>query len=382
MAHIEKVNDGKYKAVVEIGVQGKRKRRTRTLDTYKEAENWMANMIRDKEEGQITDPNNITVSEYFERYLRIHKKPTVATTTYDNYKRRYEAHIKPDIGHIKLKDLHPVHLEEYFQIKRSRGKINGSGGLSENTLKKIYVLMNQCFKKAVKFNLIRHNPLDPIESPSPKKKEVSVMKEKEIAEIIKTAKENDFFMFVFISTMLYTGLRKSEALALSWNVIDLDSGILEVKRRLVGKKGVGAVIEEETKNNSSRRKIKLSERLVGLLKKYKTWQLEFRILLGSDYKGDDLDLVFCKPDGERYYPTSLNKKMKKITEKANLPHKSKIHIMRHTFATINVNNKVGPEIVQKMLGHSTISTTMDIYYHHDTDQQKEAVKHLDNALKI
>jgi len=53
MAHIEKVDDGKYKAVVEIGIQGKRKRRTRTLDTYKEAENWMANMIRDKEEGQM-----------------------------------------------------------------------------------------------------------------------------------------------------------------------------------------------------------------------------------------------------------------------------------------------------------------------------------------
>ncbi len=386
MANINQLENGKWKAVVEVGPPGKRKRRTKTKDTKKEAEAWMASMITEKNQGTMVDPDSITVSQWFERFLE-QKKPNIAVTTYDMYVKRYEAHIKPDMGYMRLQDVQPFHVEEYLAEKRRNGRIDGKGGLSENTLKKIYVLLNQGFKKAKKFHLIKQNPLDPIEPPKPEKVETDVMYEEEFLKLLKTAKEYDFFMFTFICTDLYTGMRKSEILGLDWTKIDFNNNIIKVRQRLVQKRGAGAVIEEETKNSPSRRDILISDKLCNLLKQYRKWQLEMRLALGEDYRGDDfkgkpIELVFCKTNGERYYPTSLNKKMRQLMKKAKLPYKSQIHILRHTFATINVNSKIGPEIVQKMLGHSTIKTTIDIYYHHKTEQQKEAVDNLDNIINI
>lgn len=208
------------------------------------------------------------------------------------------------------------------------------------------------------------------------------MTETEFNQLLHIAKEYDHFMFVFICTMLYTGLRKSEALGLTWPEMDLENGVINIIRRVVPKRGKGAVVEEDLKNKSSKRSIMISDKLCALLKEHKKRQLEIRLQIGSEYQGDEYDFVFCKKDGSKYYPTSLNKKMKKMMDKANLPYNSKIHILRHTFATMNVNSKVGSEIVQKMLGHSTIKTTIDRYYHPEIEVQKQAVDVMDKAIKI
>jgi len=78
--------------------------------------------------------------------------------------------------------------------------------------------------------------------------------------------------------------------------------------------------------------------------------IENRLFLGGKYVGNEINLVFCKPDGRRLFPNSANGKIKRLNKKADLPYKSQIHILCQTFATINVNSKIGPEIVQKMLG--------------------------------
>lgn len=381
MPHIEKTKSG-WKAVVETGSGINRKRRIKRFDTKRAAESWMSQTVVKKETGTLVDVDNITVAEWFEHFLKTHKKPKVATTTYDNYYRRFEAHIEPKLGFIRMQDLKAFHVEEFFAEKRENGRLNGPGGLSENTLKKIYVLMNQAFKKALKFHIINYNPLTPIESPTPKKHEAKVMKKEEFNKLIQTAKENDYFMYVFIVFLLFTGLRKSEALGLAWDCVDLEKKEIEIKRRAVYKKKEGTIIEEATKNEFSKRKIKISKKVAKLLKEYKKHQLELRMSIADEYRGDKYDLLFCRPDGYRLSVNAVNKKIKRLYKKAKLPYNSDIHILRHTFATLNVNNKVEAEIVQHMLGHSKITTTMDIYYHHDTDEQQEAVEKMDDSISI
>ncbi len=394
MAHRENIyniegNIRAYKAVIEKNSKS-RKRKTKTFnisdynskkEAKKEAELWIAKQTIKKENGTLIDPKKITVSQYFEEFLKS-KKEDIATTTYDNYEKRYEAHIKPDLGDFLMQKIKPYHLERYFNKKKKTGKIRGKGGLSNNTIKKIFVLMNQCFKKADKFNIIERNPLEVIDCPQPEKKEAEVMKKNEFMKLLKVAKKEDYFMFVFICTILFTGLRKSEALGLGWDQVNLKEKTIFIKRRMIAKRKKGSIIEEKTKNKTSRRKIKISDKLIKELKNYKKWQIENRIALGPEYKNNKIDLVFCKEDGSMYYPNSLNKKMKILNKKADLPYKSKIHILRHTFATINVNNKIGPEIIKNMLGHSTIKTTIDTYYHHDVDQQKEAVDNMEKIINI
>jgi len=108
--------------------------------------------------------------------------------------------------------------------------------------------LNQLFKKAKITHLIKYNPLDTIDSPQPEKYKAQSMKISEFNKLIKVAKENDYFMYIFITTILYTGLKKSKALGLSWNEIAFDNKALEVKSRLVAKYQGGAILENETKN--------------------------------------------------------------------------------------------------------------------------------------
>ena len=398
MAHIEKIKNKKgkikgYKAIVEIGSGKDRKRKTKTFTVSeklsaqkakKKAKTRKKKKKVKREEGTLIDPKNVTVAEYFEHFLE-QKKPHIATTTYDNYERRYKSHIKPVIGHYKLQDLRAFHMEKFFSDKRESGRINGPGGLSENTLKKIYVLMNQCFKKAVKFHIIKYNPLTPVEAPSPKspkEKDIEYMTKKEFNKLIKTSKENDYFMYVFIVFILFTGLRKSEAMGLAWDCVDLENNKITIKRRLINKKNEGSIIEEATKNEFSKREIKISPKIGKLLKEFKLWKKKLRLKVDQEYLGDEYDLVFSNIDGTRHGANYPNKKIKKLYQKAGLPYKEKIHILRHSFATLNVNNNIKPEIIQNMLGHSRITTTMDIYYHHDTEEQQKAVNEMEKAIEI
>lgn len=382
MAHIKKIENGKYRACVEIGTGSKRRRRYKTFDKKRDAQVWIGNTVTEREDGTLVNPDDVTVAEFFLRFLKNYKKPYVATTTYNNYYLRYENRIKPDLGDLKMQEVEPYHIESYFNRLRRSGRLDGEpGGISENTLKKLYVILNQGFKKAVKLRLIKNNPLEPIDSPIPEKKEAACMKRDEFNRLLKTAKKHDYFMFVFVCTILYTGLRKSEALALEWSSINFEEGTLQVKKRLVNKRGVGTIIEEKTKTKSSRRIIKISNRLVSILKGHKRKQLEMRLQLGPEYHSEN-DFVFAKDDGTPFSTNWINKRLTRLLRKAKLATEYGIHTLRHTFATINLENKVSPKVVQIMLGHSTISTTLDIYSHVDIEMQKEAVAKLDDAINL
>jgi len=386
MAHIQKVykNDGTfkgYRAFVELNanpLSGKRNRKSKLFSKLKNAEKWMAEQITIAHEGSFINPSNITVGEYIlKRWLNKHKKPQIAATTYDRYKGTIKTHIIPSLGHLKLQDLRPDHIEFYFSSKRENGRIDKPGGLSENTLKKHYVLLNEAMNRAVKLKLIKYNPVQAVESPKFKKKKASAMSEihyKKLLEVL----EDDRLMYTFVMTELMTGMRKSEILGLEWSDIDLEKGVIQVNKRLV-RTSNGVIHEKGTKTESSKRKIKISPKLINLLKRHKKKQQEFRLFFGPMYDNSK-SFVFCKPNGMHYHPRTYNRRFNIALKKAGLPSKYTIHTLRHTFATINLRNGIPAKIVQEMLGHSTISTTLDLYTHVDLEMQNEAVKKLENKF--
>ena len=175
-----------------------------------------------------------------------------------------------------------------------------------------------------------------------------------------------------------TGMRKSEILGLEWSDIDLDNGIIHINKRLVRVSG-GVIHENQTKTESSRRKIKVSTNLIKLFKKLKVKQKEDKLFLGPEYD-DSKSFVFCRPDGKHYHPRTFNRRFNIALKRAGLPQKYTIHTLRHTFATINLRNGVPAKIVQEMLGHSTITTTLDLYTHVDLEMQNEAVKKMEEQF--
>lgn len=392
LAHIQKIyydeDETKlkgYRVFVDLGkdTKGNRKRKSKLFRTKKEAENWMAEQVISKNTGQIINPTDITFKSFALRWINQIKKPHIAATTYESYKIIIEKHLILALKGIKLQDIKPFHLEQYFGMKRAEGRRdNKTGGLSENTLKKHYITLNQIFNKAKKSRIIKYNPISDIESPQPEDYEAPTMNTKEINDLLKVVKK-DNIMFIFIYTALMTGMRKSELLGLEWADVDLDKGIVEVKKRLVQVTEAerGVLHEEATKTSSSRRKIKISNKLCSLLNEHQKHQKEMRLKLGSEYD-DSKQFVFARPDGKHYHPRYFNRNFNRYLDKAELSQEYNIHTLRHTFATLNLENKINPKIVQSMLGHSTIATTLDIYSHVDIDLQQEAVNKLEDNINV
>ncbi|MFW6265044.1 MAG: tyrosine-type recombinase/integrase [Bacillota bacterium] len=381
MAHIQNV-DGKFRAFVETGTGYNRKRRTKLFDTRQAAEDWMSRMLIDRNDGVITNPEKITFKNFATRWLENHKKPNIAASSYRGYKQQLDAYIIPFFEGMLLKDINVFHLENYFAKMRKNGKLRGEGGLSENTLNKHYVTLNCIFKLAIKpgIRIIKYNPLDAIQSPRPEKKETLAMPEKDYTKLLNTIKKEDIDYFTFILTLILTGMRRSEILGLEWEDVDLEAGTIKIRKRMI-KAVDGYIHEEKTKTESSRRTIKLSDKLIPVLKEHKKRHMEYRLEFGPDYYTEK-DFVFSRPDGECYYPNYLNQKFNKYLDRLGLNKKYNLHTLRHTFATISLQTGVDAKIVQEMLGHSTITTTRDIYSHVDLDMQKKALDKMSNAINF
>lgn len=380
MPHIEKRSNGKYKAIVEVGSRSNRKRRSKTFGRKKDAREWISEMMIDQKEGTYVNPNRVTMEEYLDRWLEKHKKPNIQRSTYRGYRQILEGYLIPQLGDIEVQELEAYHFEVYFDDMREHGRKTREGGLSENTLHKHYVFLNAALKRAIKLGLKKYNPLDAIDSPTPEKKEAPVFSKDEYQKLLEVAKD-DLLMFTFIFMGLMTGMRKSEMLGLEWSEVDLDNRVLDIKKSMVNVRG-GYLHKEKMKNKSSRRQIKISPTLVEVLKKYRLERNKTRLKYGIKNLSAEKDFVFCKLDKTPFALAYYNRAFNKLLDKAGLPQKFSIHTMRHTFATINVNSDVKRETVMQMLGHSTIQTTIDLYYHGDLDQQDEAISAIEKAINF
>ena len=383
MSHIKKIDlksgEVRYVAVVEIkNSKRKRKRKTKRFIKKGQAEDWLSDMISSMNKGNyITEDKHISVADFLDKWLK-KKKLTIRQTTYDRYKNKINAHLKPELGEYQLQNLKPIHLDDYFTFKRIDGRLDGKeGGLSENTLKKHYVILNSCLNKAVALELIRRNPLARIKAPSPENKEAPVMTAEEGKKLLQAA-SNDILLHTFLFTLLNSGMRRGEALGLEWDKIDFDNNTLKIKNSVVTTKG-GSKHEKKVKNDSSKRTIPISENLVTILKKYKKKQDENKQFFGDDYN-TSRDYVFCKPNGERYYPGTYNSKYNEILKKAGLKKDYTLHTLRHSFATILLKKGVSIKVVQNLLGHSTSAVTMDTYSHTDHSMHKDAIDILNDEF--
>lgn len=381
-----------YKAIIETNLPG-RKRRTKTFSVEKfgkkkakkKADLWLADKIIKKENDMLSSGDKVLFSDFVDYWIDDYKKPQIQATTHHRYKNKLDAHIKPYFKSMKVKDIKPYHIEKYLADKRENGhkKIKGRG-LSENTLHKHYVLLKGIFKRAMKLEIIHVSPMRAIDPPSPEKKKIKVIPQEELQSFFNVLKD-DLLMFAFVYTTLMTGLRKSEILGLEWEDVDLDNRILEIRQALVriDKK---LLHKKKMKNESSKRKVKISKKLAGILKNYHLKRNKKRLKTGvkknAKFQGEKKDFVFCRLNGKVFRPEHYNEKYNEYLDAAGLSQEYNIHTLRHTFGTMNLKNKVDLDIIKEMLGHSTIATTADFYLHPDVEEQEEAMDKMDDAIQI
>jgi integrase len=376
--HIRKRGKDSWAIVIDLGRDsaGKRRQKWHTVHgTRKNAETELTRLLHQLDSGTYVRPTKMTVEEYLERWLKDYAEHNVAAKTFERYAEIARKHLAPNLGHFTLAKLHPLHIQEYYSLALERGRRDGSGGLSAQTVVHHHRLLRTALQQAVKWQLLARNPADAVEPPRPRHKEVRALDEGETAKLLNAAKGKRLYMPVLLAVT--TGLRRGEILGLKWSDIDLQDGTLAVRRSL--EQTSVKIAFKEPKSARSRRMVDLPQLTADALKWHRSDQARERLRAGAAYQ--ELNLVCCMADGSLWQPTSLTHSFVALVHGIKLP-RIRFHDLRHSHATHLLHQGVHPKVVSERLGHSTVGITLDVYSHVLPGLQKEAAKRVDQALRI
>lgn len=354
---------------------GKRKQKCFTFyGKKKEAEKFLTEKLRELDTGLLIDTKKMRFGEYLD-YWKDKTFSNLEITTREGYIQKIEKHIKPYLANILLENLKPLHLQNFYDEKLQKGKLDGKGGLSPRTVLAIHRIIYSALHQAVKWQLVVRNVAEAVEPPKAKKYEAKYLSDKETEKLIKKVQNTDIYIPVMLA--IYTGARRGEILGLSWNNVDLEKGLIKIKDNLCAtQKGL---IIKQPKTNSGIRTIAISESLIKILKLHKIKQIENRIRIGAEYK--DNNMVCCYEDGHLFNPKRFSAKFHELLENNNLPI-IRFHDLRHSHASLLVKMGVQPKEISSRLGHSNIGITMDLYSHLYDETDREVANMFDKLINV
>lgn len=336
-----------------------------------EARKRLRQILTDLDKGAFAKPSKTTMAEYLNTWLQNYCKPSLSPRTVQLYSYICRIHIIPAIGRIPVTELRPQHLQKLYSDKLS-------SGLSARTVQICHVAIHKALKNAVRINQINRNVADAVDKPKVQRPEMHPMTDNDLSRFLEAAKQGHYYALFY--TYLFTGIRRSELLAVRWCDVDLFGMQISVSRTMQYINGVtNHVTFKEPKSKTSRRLIALSPSTVSILGEHRKAQERVRESLDLPPITDS-DLVFSHWDGRPLLPDSITHAWVKLVRKCGMKG-IRLHDARHTHATIMLKQGVHPKVVQERLGHSTISTTLDTYSHVAPGLQQAAARGFDEILK-
>jgi len=376
---IRQRSKGTWEIFYDMGadpITGRRRQKSQTVKgTKRDAQRILREVLLSVEQGSYVKPNKITLGEWLSQWLKDYVSMNTTDRTQESYRYIVEGHLIPSVGKVILADLQPQHIQSYYAEKLSNGRADGEGGLSARSVVYHHRILSKALNYAVKMGMVVRNVANLVEPPRVKKVTMNTLSTEEVTRFLEAAKETDYY--VFFATLLYTGLRRGELLALRWRNLDWIKGNLTVVETAY-KLGNGDYIIKEPKTAHSRRSVTLSTSLMELFKAYRIDQELLRIQLGVSLNADDF--VFIRPDGSPLNPSAVTLAFRRIIKKAGLKD-IRIHDLRHTHATLMLKAGVNPKVVSERLGHASISITLDIYSHVLPGMQEAAVEKFDKLFE-
>ncbi len=376
--HIIKRYKNSYTVILNLGIDpttGKYKQQWVSVNgTKKEAEKKLADLLHQLDTGTFMKPGKTSLGEYLERWLRDYAWPNLAPRTAEGYQYIVRNHIIPSLGRIPLTQLKPEHLQRLYSEKLSDGRFDGKGGLSKRSVQYIHVTLHKALKNAVKLGMIGRNPVDAVEPPKPQHHEMQTMNESDIHIFLELTQSTPYYAIFYLA--LFTGMRRSELLALRWCDIDLLLCQISVTRT-IHQLHNGEIIFRQTKTDKSRRMVSLSPSTAIVLREHRAQQEKMRQSLGLTFTDDDL--VFCHIDGKPLLPDSITHAWHKLARLSGLKG-IRLHDARHTHASLMLKQGIHPKIVQERLGHASIQITLDTYSHVAPGLQQAAANRFDDIV--
>lgn len=358
-------------------VTGKRHRRWHSgYRTKAEAEDACVDLVAAKKKGLYVRGNSVTVADFLEDMWLPSIKEHVQPSTFETYAMQARAYVIPRIGDVQLQDVTGAALERLYSDLHKDGRRRGGGPLAAKTVRNIAGMLHRTFGDACRWRLLARNPADDAKPPRTVRHLPATWTGAEAKTFLEHAAVDDPDSYPLAVLLLTTGLRRSEALGMTWRSCDLDAGTLEVSQVAVFVGGE-VVLRGETKTSNSRRLVELDIATVEVLRGHRRRLLERRMVAGPAWQ--DLDLMFCRDDGSPIRPDWLTRWAKQQAQAAGVPAIG-VHGMRHTWATLALKAQVHPKVVAERLGHSTVQTTLDRYSHVMPGMQREAADRVAAAV--
>ena len=329
--------------------------------TKREAELEEARLKLEMKQGTYVKLTKMTVGEYLDQALD--SATTLRARTREGYESIIRVHLKPKLGSLLLGDLRPVHLQQYYTEKRQEG-------LSDRTILHHHRLLQKYLDEAVNLQLLAYNPARRVSRPKPSTVEPQALSEKQLKAILSATKGGELEIPTLLATV--TGMRRGEVLGLPWKNVDLDEGLVIISQTLQGLK-TGLALQPP-KTARSARAVSLPRFAVTALRAEKK-----RVELALGGESIDEVLVCRRTDGSWWDPRWFSSLFTKAMKDAGLDGVH-FHTLRHAQASLLIRRGLDIQATGTRLGHSTATTTLNIYAHtlHETD--RAAARLLDRAL--
>ena len=332
-------------------------------------------------ESTLMDSNNsgvkYSLQDWIQDYLETYKRNDLKPSTYSGYETVLRGHIKGSaLGRMNLSKIRPANIQNFYNQKLK-------AGLSVKSVWQMRNLISTALKQAVREGYIEKNPDEYIVLPKKQRYEPTILTPEEIRKIVEEAKEDPLYSIVV--TALFTGMRKGELMALQWKNVDFQT------RRIFVEYSLGVLLHQEgkdgkfhneyrlvePKSKKSKRFIPMADTVVEALKIQRERQRYNKRRYAEIYV--DSDFTFTEADGEIVNQKRFMNEYHSFLKKYGISD-CRFHDLRHSFASLMLQRGVDFKTLSDILGHSQISTSLDIYAHVYDSSKNIAVEDFNNLI--
>lgn len=424
MANIRQLKNGNYKITVSNGrdINGKQIREYTLWEpepektkrqNEKALELFALEFEKKVKKGAYLDGEKLKYADFITLWKRDYCETQMQVTTRERTYYELDARILPAIGHLKMAQIKPLHIQQIYNNMQENGyERNGTHyDYSTNSIKRTHQVLSSSFNTAVQWQLIDSNPCNRVKPPKAEKqvdvKHFTLEQAQTFLDYLtqpyavtyrghkkkdgsSSAERTEIHSVplqfqLFFKMALFGGFRRGELTALTWNDIDFDKNSVNITKSTARTKD--GMINKTPKNFSSNRTVNMPADVMQLLKRHKVEQSKYRLAVGSYWKGSDF--IFTQDDGKQMDISTPNGLMRKIIRRYNASVSNEadklplinVHGLRHTSATLLIAQNIDVKTVSNRLGHSETSTTMDIYAHALEKQDAIAAESLSNMFQ-
>jgi integrase len=355
--------DGRWHAQLDLGWQdGRRRRRNFYGATRRDVQEQLESARMDLKRGILATGRRQTVEQFLERWLQDVAQPSVRPKTFKSYSQLTGLHLIPGLGKMPLERLTPQHVQAFLNLK-------SNAGLSPRTVQHLRAVLRAALNQAPRWNLVGRNVAELVDPPRSRRYEPCFLEVDEAQRFLEAIAGDS--LEALYKLQLTLGTRPSEALGLTWSMVDFAARQIRIHRQLQPTADSEELVDVKTRTAAGRRSLAMPELLIEALQSHRARQK----VVAQD------GLVFTTSTGKPLSERNVVRSFKAKLSAAGLPQSIRFYDPRHSCASFMVAQGVHPRQIMEVMGHSQISVTMNTYSH-IMAQDRRAADAIDRALTV